>query len=178
MGVIHRLNIHKVKMKGFILCFALFIVSVNGCNKNGYAYISFQQTKYNVQRGLANDKTIYKYISHHPIDEVEKDEHDWSMLHYAASYGRTFAVDLLLKHGANVNIQDNLGWTPLHNAARIGKLELIKLLLSSQDINFNQQINVGWTAYDTAIHYGKRSAADLIKRTAISRGSRYCNKEC
>lgn len=39
-------------------------------------------------------------------------------------------IELLLKHGANLNVQDNEGWTPLHAVCQYGFPEVVKLLLS------------------------------------------------
>ncbi len=38
-------------------------------------------------------------------------------------------VQCLLEHGANINIQDNDLWTPLHVATACGHMEIIQLLL-------------------------------------------------
>ena len=52
-------------------------------------------------------------------------------LGWAALYGQTEAARLLLKHGADVNIADGSGNTPLHSAAFIGAVDMAKLLLEN-----------------------------------------------
>ncbi len=42
---------------------------------------------------------------------------------------------LLLEHGANVNVQDNDLWTPLHVAAACGTIEIVELLLQVNDFS-------------------------------------------
>ena len=57
-------------------------------------------------------------------------------LHNACSYGHYEVTQLLIEHGACVNVADLWKFTPLHEAAAKGKFEICKLLLkvSSQDI--------------------------------------------
>lgn len=51
-----------------------------------------------------------------------------SLIVRAAAHGRADAVRLLVEHGANINHRD--GATALHEAARRGDLELVKLLVA------------------------------------------------
>lgn len=50
-------------------------------------------------------------------------------LHNACSYGHYEVTELLVKHGASVNVADLWKFTPLHEAAAKGKYEIVKLLL-------------------------------------------------
>lgn len=50
-------------------------------------------------------------------------------LHNACSYGHYEVAELLVIHGAVVNIADLWKFTPLHEAAAKGKYEICKLLL-------------------------------------------------
>jgi len=52
----------------------------------------------------------------------------FTLLHYAAMYGRHEIAELSLERGADPNIQDNNGRTPLHIAAMYGHPEVVKLL--------------------------------------------------
>lgn len=46
-----------------------------------------------------------------------KDElQGWSLMHYAAEHQNIEAIKILAHRGANLNIQDLNGWTPLHLA--------------------------------------------------------------
>ena len=56
-------------------------------------------------------------------------------LHYCASYeyNKNFAIaKLLLKHGADPNLQESHGFTPLHVAVTSEKPELVQILLQAQ----------------------------------------------
>lgn len=50
-------------------------------------------------------------------------------MHNACSYGHFEVTELLVKHGASVNVADLWKFTPLHEAAAKGKYEIVKLLL-------------------------------------------------
>ena len=45
-------------------------------------------------------------------------------LHNACSFGHSDVVTLLLKHGADPNSRDNWNFTPLHEAAIKGKVDV------------------------------------------------------
>jgi ankyrin repeat protein len=50
-------------------------------------------------------------------------------LHYTAGYGNVDATRRLLDSGANVDVADKAGMTPLHFAAQMGQSETAELLL-------------------------------------------------
>jgi len=53
-------------------------------------------------------------------------------LHYAASQSRAEMCDFLIANGCEVNKQDKLGRTPLMDAAEVGCLEVIKVLIEHE----------------------------------------------
>ena len=56
-------------------------------------------------------------------------------MHLAAAAGHVESCDLLLKHGAQLNIQENKGDTPLHKAASNGNFySYNKFITRSQGI--------------------------------------------
>ena len=56
-------------------------------------------------------------------------------LHNACSYGHYEVTELLVKHGASVNVADLWKFTPLHEAAAKGKYEIVRLLLKVSPIS-------------------------------------------
>lgn len=59
-------------------------------------------------------------------------EHVYSPLHEAVLNGDLDILSLLIDHGAQTNIQDNSGSTPLHWAAKLGHESVVSLLLRQQ----------------------------------------------
>ena len=57
-------------------------------------------------------------------------------LHNACSYGHYEVAELLVRHGASVNVADLWKFTPLHEAAAKGKYEICKLLLKVRPARF------------------------------------------
>ena len=51
------------------------------------------------------------------VDSV--DSQGRSALHFAAASGDINLIEMLAKQGLDVNIGDDEGWTPLHNAANL-----------------------------------------------------------
>jgi tankyrase len=63
-------------------------------------------------------------------------------LHNACSYGHFEVTELLVKHGASVNVADLWKFTPLHEAAAKGKYEIVKLLLKVLLLPLNSESNI------------------------------------
>ena len=54
-----------------------------------------------------------------------------SAMSWSALYGRTEVVQLLIEKGADVNLKNGDGATPLHSAAFLGRVDVAKLLLEN-----------------------------------------------
>lgn len=73
-------------------------------------------------------------------------------------------TELLVKHGANVNVADLWKFTPLHEAAAKGKYEIVKLLLK-HGADPTKKNRDGATALDL-IREGDQDVADLLRGNA------------
>ena len=71
------------------------------------------------------------------IDAFELENCQWGFdghicpltgLHYAANYGKKEMVELLLRHGANVDVKDRFNRTPEDLAASNGYADIVELL--------------------------------------------------
>lgn len=84
-------------------------------------------------------------------------------LHVAAAKGYTKVLSLLLAGRANVDQQDNDGWTPLHAASHWGQLEAAQMLVSSL-ADLEVKNFAGQTAVDVADPDVVRFLEDMKKK--------------
>lgn len=85
-------------------------------------------------------------------------------LHYAAEWGLEDSISTLIEKGADVNVKNANGETPLINAVKTDNTAAIDLLLAYGSF-LNTRDNSGSTALHTAVRWNAfNSADDLIKR--------------
>ena len=78
--------------------------------------------------------------------------------HHAAESNSLDVISLLLDHGADMNVNNNNGWTPLHNAVRL-------LIGGGADIDAEDHSG------STALHYAALNQSHDIARLLIKRGA-------
>jgi ankyrin repeat protein len=98
---------------------------------------------------LLNDETIYK--NHH----LSK------MLEFSVQLGHVEISKTLIECGAEVNIHDNDGWGPLHNAIAFRKTETAKMLIG-YGADINSESSRGFTAIYRAIREGNLEIVKLL----------------
>jgi ankyrin repeat protein len=82
----------------------------------------------------------------------------------AARFERPAAIRYLASQGAPFDAPNKQGYTPLHNAAQLGNLKVVRALLKLK-ANVNTSLpRSGWTALQSAIFYKKRKVARLLIR--------------
>ncbi|XP_073859892.1 serine/threonine-protein kinase TNNI3K isoform X18 [Macaca fascicularis] len=77
------------------------------------------------------------------------------------------AADVLLQHGANVNIQDAVFFTPLHIAAYYGHEQVTRLLLK-----FGADVNVSGEVGDRPLHLASAKGFLNIAKLLMEEGSK------
>ncbi|XP_035828393.1 espin [Aplysia californica] len=83
-------------------------------------------------------------------------------LHYAASRGHAHLVCWMMRHGGFKVTLDNLGGSPLHNAAELGEMQSVQALLECGcDVDLSD--NAGLTAAELADDCHQTQAAALIR---------------
>ena len=96
-------------------------------------------------------KTI-KRVSN--IDQL--DSKGQSFLHICSARGRTEFIKVLIKRNADVNLQDSMGYTPLHLAAIERQIAACQLLLETKTID----VNLTTREKSNVLHYLARVPVD------------------
>jgi ankyrin repeat protein len=89
-----------------------------------------------------------------------------SLLAAAANGDLAEVKRLVVDCGVDPNVQDDLGWTPLHRAASGGYLKVVELLLE-HDADPNVQDNDGWTP----LHYAVKGFHVDVVRVLLDHGA-------
>ena len=84
-------------------------------------------------------------------------------IHKAAEEGNIVAVKQHLAAGTNVNVKDEGGWTPLHNAALARHEEIVELLIAN-GADLNAKDMGGETPLDEAIRNKHTETADFLRQ--------------
>jgi ankyrin repeat protein len=115
-------------------------------------------------------KKIIDLLLAHPkvkVDDVDGDGQ--TALHLAANLSNVKAVQKLLDKGANPNVRDKLGRSPLHLAALYGTKKIIDLILQAQKHNHVDDDKAQNGA--TALHCAAASSNEIIAQHLMNKGA-------
>ena len=107
-------------------------------------------------------RILIEYI---PTDINARDEDEWTPLLWASgrhNFKDGSALRLLLEHGADINVQNRVGRTPLHRASFNGALEVVRLLLE-HGADVEAKNIVGETALQEAADRGHDNVVKLLR---------------
>jgi ankyrin repeat protein len=97
------------------------------------------------------------------IDGIYNDPQNETLLHYAARYNWINTIKYLCDKGANPDILDSFGWTPLLIAAYFGHTSIVKYLLDyGADKEIKQKLT-GQHPEKLALECGYFGIAELIR---------------
>jgi ankyrin repeat protein len=112
-----------------------------------------------------NLEVVRILIEYDPAYINARDEIGWTPLLMASS-GRNSkdgsVVRFLLEHGADINVQNQFGRTPLHEASHYGVLEIVRLLLE-HGADVEAKYNDGKTALQEAVERGHDEVVELLR---------------
>lgn len=114
-------------------------------------------------------KDVLDFLLRHGADAnaASKNQMRVTPLHSAVAHRdpeiATAMVESLLSSGAKVNVAQDGGWTPLHQAAAHGQLEIMKLLLD-QKADVNAKSDDGSTPLRMAQNKGFSEAAEMLQQ--------------
>ena len=91
-----------------------------------------------------------------------KDKNKSYPIHYAVLFNNERILQLLLDNDDNINIKDNIGYTPLMYAIKNKNYAIIKLLTKNPNLNINVINNDGECALHIACNYDQESIVNLL----------------
>jgi ankyrin repeat protein len=114
-------------------------------------------------------KDVLDFLLQHGADPnaASKNQMRVTPLHSAVAHRdpeiATAMVESLLSNGAKVNIAQDGGWTPLHQAAAHGQMEIMELLLGRK-ADVNAESDDGTTPLRMAHNKGFSEAAEMLQQ--------------
>ena len=85
-----------------------------------------------------------------------------SFMHELARDGDTLSAEVILQTGGHIDLPDDEGRRPLHEAAFFGKLEMVKLLVANGAVIDAPIHPFGYTALYLAIQQGRHDVARFL----------------
>ncbi|KAL9969346.1 hypothetical protein ACROYT_G021550 [Oculina patagonica] len=114
----------------------------------------------NAIRSIKDDPEFNRFLNHRDVEQN-------SALHIAVQTGHVFVCQVLLQHGADVNIQNKHQQTPLH-VASIGKNKEILELLIKQGAQTNTKDDNQRTPLHSAASFGNPDCIEVLLRNLAS----------
>ena len=137
------------------------------CNPESFVGVDLLEATLNQDMWLLECALGSESPSPPDIDLKKVDNDGNTAMHIATSLASGRSVKLLLENGANVNAQNNEGLTPLMIAVTFGFIDMVKLLVSSDDsLNVDLQDTMGNTALILAIAYEYEKIAEFLIENA------------
>lgn len=122
---------------------------------------------------LSDKMNLVDLIIDHKADLNIRDNNGCCILHFLASLtGNYDKILYMLERGANPNNKDLHGYTPLHDAAMIGKLDYVKLLIEyGGDIHIKNNYNV--ESISLLNRYHQKEIINFCNRYGSYKSARY-----
>ena len=157
-----KMALHVAAENGHIDVVQLFLE--NGCvtvnSRTNYGATPLHMAIYNGEVELA-----HFLLTVNGVDIEATTLTDETPIHFAAQHNRVGAIELLLASGADPNVHDKDGWTPLHYATQNVYMEALQKLLLSEKIDVNARNRAGWTPLHIASKMGNAEIVEILLAT-------------
>lgn len=128
----------------------------NGIHINNDAYIPLMRACRDGNTGIV--QTLLNYGANVNLQNIYDNT---TLIMVASEFNCIKIVELLLENDANVNAQDQSGWTALMHAAFNGNAKIVQMLLNN-GANIDLSNNYGDTALALAINNGRQQIIELL----------------
>jgi ankyrin repeat protein len=104
----------------------------------------------------ASKDTIISLLKERGATLDSRDRIGRTVLHHTYNAFHSDRMASLIRTGANLNVQDDIGWTPLHYFCYAGMSEDVTELLIQMGANVNIADSDGWTPLHVACWRGRK----------------------
>lgn len=119
------------------------LTSLLGTDIDINCYDALGQTPLYLAARSGNESFVNLLLPYKPLLDRYETVKSWTPLIIASLKGFSAIVEVLLKHGANVEHRDLLGWTAIDHASYRGHIPLAKALLkTTKGLNHSQAIEI------------------------------------
>jgi ankyrin repeat protein len=135
-------------------------VKVDKPNKKGFTPLS--------NATFRKNRPMVELLTRHKADPSRSSKEGFSLLHTAVESGSTNMVESAARtSGANINVRDKGGNTPLINAAFKGRIDIVRQLLAMKGIQADCTNLGGYTALGAAVKNGYIEIAELLLKHGV-----------
>lgn len=129
---------------------------LNASETNEFLHSATQYCKEQNYKGFAELLTKYP---NYPVDNKTVD--GWTLLHIASYFDFSLAVKLLIQKGANVNIEEKSGTTPLLMAVSNKSVGCVDTLLQ-HEASIDKANKKGFTPLMSAAYNGNQEILEIL----------------
>jgi tyrosine-protein kinase len=109
-----------------------------------------------------SDKVVSELLQCGGRDLTAKNHDGQCAVHLAAFYGHVEVLAKLIDYGANVNVADSSGYSPLHVACQSNKAETVRLLLEARANPTTRNQITSWVPLHEAAWKGHMACAQVL----------------
>ena len=166
--------LHQVAISGD-LDIVQYLVNEVGCDVNGLDSEAYTPLHRAIEYGHL---PIVQYLLSQPQCNCETRSNNCGMypLHHAAGFGYLEIIKALDGRGCDINVSDDKGYTPIHNACNNGHLLVVEYLSSKPQCNLEVLDNTGHQPLHYALCQGHKEIVISLGEKVSVDGIHQCIK--